>query len=175
MTSRLLRLIPRERPLLKWTLFFGLTAVALTIDLVTKYVAEDRLALGDVHEVLPFLSLQLTKNDGVAFGLLGGSTTVIVIANVFAMLVIALYVVVERRPVFGGIVGGVVLGGSLGNFVQRLWGDGHVTDFLKFPNWPNFNAADVFIDAGLAALVIGVIVELARGWREKKQNADSSE
>jgi len=174
MKSRFLGLIPRERSLLKWTLFFVLTALALTVDLVTKHIAEDRLVLGEVHEVLPFLSLQLTQNDGVAFGLLGGSTTVIVIANVFAMLIVALYVLLERRPVFGGIVGGAVLGGSLGNFIQRLSGDGHVTDFLKFPSWPNFNAADVFIDVGLAALVIGVIVELVRSWREKKHNIESS-
>ena len=51
---------------------------------------------------------------------------------------------------------------------------GHVTDFLKFPHWPNFNAADVFIDAGLAAVVIGVVVEAVKAWRDKKRRSESS-
>jgi signal peptidase II len=148
--------------------------VALAIDLTTKHLAEERLVLGETREVLPFLSLQLTANDGAAFGLLGGNTTVIIVANVIALAVVITYVLFERRPVLGGIAGGAIVGGSLGNMVQRLTGDGHVTDFLKFPHWPNFNAADVFIDAGLAAVVIGVVVEAVKAWRDKKRRPESS-
>jgi signal peptidase II len=148
--------------------------VALAIDLVTKHLAETRLPEGELREVLPFLYLQRTANDGVAFGMLGGNTALIVVANVVALLVVAAYVFFERRPVLGGLAGGAVVGGSLGNMVQRLVGDGHVTDFLKFPHWPNFNAADVFIDAGLAAVVIGFIVEAVRVWRAKKHKPASS-
>ena len=124
---------------------------------------------------LPFLSLQLTHNDGVAFGMLGGSTVLIVVANVVALLVVAAYVLLEKRVWLGGIAGGMIVGGSLGNMIQRIAGDGHVTDFLKFPNWPNFNAADVFIDAGLAVVVIGMVVEATRAWRAKKREAGSSQ
>jgi signal peptidase II len=147
--------------------------VALAVDLVTKHLAEARLPEGELREVLPFLYLQRTANDGVAFGLLGGSTTLIIVANVIALLVVTAYVFFERRPILAGIAGGAIVGGSLGNMIQRLVGDGHVTDFLKFPHWPNFNAADVFIDAGLAAVVIGFIVEAARLWRARKRKPAS--
>ena len=96
------------------------------------------------------------------------------VANVVALLVVVAYVLLERRPVLGGIAGGAIVGGSLGNMIQRIVGDGHVTDFLKVPHWPNFNAADVLIDAGLAAVVIGMVVEVIKAWRAKKHEAASS-
>jgi signal peptidase II len=166
--------LPWRRILLKWSLFVGMLGVALAVDLVTKHLAEARLQEGELLEVLPFLYLQLTANDGVAFGMLGGSTTLIVVANVIALLVVASYVFFERRPILAGIAGGAIVGGSLGNMIQRLAGDGHVTDFLKFPHWPNFNAADVFIDAGLAAVVIGFIVEAVKLWQARKRKSASS-
>jgi signal peptidase II len=173
MRARIKKLIPSDRRLLKWSLFVAVLAVALAVDLTTKHLAEARLAPGKTYDVLPFLFLQRTANDGAAFGLLGGSTTLIVVANLVALAVVVTYVLFERRPLLGGIAGGAIVGGSLGNVVQRLTGDGHVTDFLKFPHWPNFNAADVFIDAGLAAVVIGVVVEAVKAWRDKKQKAGS--
>jgi len=66
-----------------------------------------------------------------------------------------------------------VVGGSVGNLVQRLSGDGHVTDFLKFPHWPNFNMADVFIDAGIAAIVIGLVWEAVRLYRAGRRGPAS--
>jgi signal peptidase II len=168
MTSKLKALVPDNRRLLKWSLFVAVLAVALAVDLVTKHVADSRLVMGESHDILPFLSLQRTENNGVAFGMLGGSTTLIVIANIFALFVLVAYVLLERRPVLAGLGGGAIVGGSLGNMIQRIAGDGHVTDFLKFPHWPNFNAADIFIDVGLAAVLIGLVVDLAKTWRAKK-------
>ncbi|OFW68390.1 MAG: signal peptidase II [Actinobacteria bacterium RBG_13_63_9] len=164
----------RHRAVLKWSFFVAMLVVALVVDLLTKRLAVERLSLGETREVLPFLSLQRTANDGAAFGLLGGKSAWIIALNLIALVVLMLYVFFEHRPLLGGIAGGAVVGGSLGNMVERLSGDGQVTDFLKFPHWPNFNAADVFIDAGLAAVVIGLVVELVIAWRTKRQNPASS-
>lgn len=167
-------LFPSNKRLLKWSLFVLVLAVALAVDLVTKHVADSRLIAGESRDILPFLSLELTHNSGVAFGMLGGSTALIVVANVVALLVVVAYVLLERRPLLGGIAGGMIVGGSLGNMIQRLAGDGQVTDFLRFPHWPNFNAADMFIDVGLAVVVIGLIAESIRAWRGKKRETASS-
>lgn len=153
------------RSVFKWSLLVGMAAVCLAADLVTKRLVEQKLVLGEMHEVLPFLFLQRTTNDGVAFGLMGGRTSVIVAANLVALGVVGLYVLFERRIWLAGLAGGAVVGGSLGNLVQRLVGDGHVTDFLKFPHWPNFNLADVFIDAGIAAVCLGLVVEAVRAYK----------
>jgi signal peptidase II len=165
----------RRRPLLKWSLLASMAAVALSLDLVTKHLAEQRLPLGATDEVLPFFYLQRTANAGVAFGLLGGKIALIVVANVVALIVVGVYVYFERRPFLAGIAGGSIVGGSLGNMIQRLSGDGHVTDFMKFPHWPNFNMADVFIDAGIAAVFLGLVIEAVRVWRAGRRKAASPE
>jgi signal peptidase II len=164
---------PRRRAILKWSLFAALAAVALAIDLLTKHLAVQRLPLGETDKILPFLYLQRTANEGVAFGILDGKTAWIIVANAVALIVVGLYVFFERRPFLAGIAGGAIVGGSLGNMVERLVGDGKVTDFLKFPHWPNFNMADVFIDAGIAAVFLGLLVEGVRSWRAERRKSAS--
>jgi signal peptidase II len=173
MRARAKALFPSRRTILKWSLLAACGAVALTIDLMTKHLAQERLVLGETDKVLPFLYLQRTANDGIAFGLFDGKTGWIIVANVVAILVVLAYVFFERRPFLGGIAGGAVIGGSLGNMIERLAGDGTVTDFLKFPRWPNFNAADVFIDAGIAAIFLGLIVEAIKEWRAGRKRPAS--
>lgn len=160
-----------RRLVLKWALLVVVAGIAVALDLWTKHLAEERLVLGELHKVFSFFYLERTVNDGAAFGLMGGNRTLIIVANVVAMLIVLAYVFMERRPVLAGIAGGMVIGGSLGNNVQRLSGEGLVTDFLKFPHWPNFNVADVFIDAGIAVIVLGLLVEVVRAWRARRQDA----
>ncbi len=155
----------KRRTIVKWSVLVVTVAVAIVIDLVTKHLAEQDLAMGEIHKILPFLELQRTSNPGVAFGLFGGRTAFIIPANVIALLVVLAYVWLERRPILAGISGGLIVGGSLGNLAQRLSGDGRVTDFLKFPSWPNFNMADVFLVVGICAVVLGLIIETIRVYR----------
>lgn len=164
----------RRRTIIKWLVFVVVVAIALTIDLVTKQIAEERLVMGETHQILPFLSLQRTANSGVAFGLFGGQTVFIIVANVFALAVVVAYILMERRTLLAGISGGLIIGGSLGNLVQRLSGDGRVTDFVKFPHWPNFNMADVFLDVGIAVIVLGLVVETVRIWRAGRKETPVS-
>jgi signal peptidase II len=164
----------RRRLVLKWAAFVLAVAFAVAIDLWTKSLAEQHLVMGQVHKVLPFFYLERTANSGVAFGLFGGKTAFIVVSNVVAILVVLAYVVFERRPLLAGIAGGLIIGGSLGNLVHRLSGDQLVTDFLKFPGWPNFNMADVFLVAGICAIVLGLMLEAFRLWRAGKPTRSSS-
>jgi signal peptidase II len=152
----------RRRTIIKWSLLVVVAAICTALALWTTYLAEQRLVLGEVRQILPFLALQRSVNSGVAFGLLNGRLAVILPANAVAIAVVLVYVHMERRPVLAGIAGGLIVGGSLGNIIQRLTGDGHVTDFIKFPYWPNFNLPDVFIVLGIAIVFVGLIVEAIR-------------
>jgi lipoprotein signal peptidase len=155
----------RRALIIKWGLLSVVTGIAVALCMWTTYLAEQRLVLGEVDKILPFLWLQRSANSGVAFGLLGGKLAVILAANAVAILVVLFYVFMERRAVLAGIAGGMVIGGSLGNIVQRFTGDGHVTDFLKFPYWPNFNVPDVFIVLGIVCVFLGLLVEGVRVYR----------
>jgi signal peptidase II len=160
--------------LVKIALGAVILAACVAIDLLTKRWAEQNLVSGETQKILPFFYLQRTANSGVAFGMLGGNTAVIVVANVVAMIVVCVYMAWERHAVLAGIAGGAVLGGSIGNLAQRLTNDGHVTDWMKFPHWPNFNMADVFIDAGIAAVVLGLIIQAVIVWRAGRRQPSSS-
>ena len=48
---------------------------------------------------------------------------------------------------------GLLLGGALGNVIDRVTRDDGVTDFIKLPAWPAFNVADMAITFGVLALV----------------------
>ncbi|MFH1833957.1 MAG: signal peptidase II [bacterium] len=163
----------RRRTIVKWSTFLASTAAALVVDVVTKRAAEQQLALGETHKILPFLSLERTTNTGVAFGLLSGRLALIIAANAVALLIVLFYVSIDRRPLLAGISGGLIVGGSLGNLVQRVGSDGQVTDFLKFPRWPNYNMADVFIFAGIAVIFLGLVLEAVRVWKAGRQTPAS--
>jgi signal peptidase II len=163
----------RRRLVLKWSLLVVVAGVCVALGLWTTHLAEQRLEIGEIRRILPFLSLQRSANSGVAFGLLGGRGPVILAANAVAIAVVLVYVHMERRAVLAGIAGGLIIGGSLGNIIQRVTGDGRVTDFLKFPYWPNYNLPDVFIVVGIAVVFLGLIVEAVRVLRTGRETPAS--
>jgi signal peptidase II len=147
----------------KWFLAAAVAAAAFTLDLVTKAVVRDSMAVGERHGLLPFLYFERTVNQGVAFGLFSGRFSIILVANLLALIVVVVYLLMETRPVMAGVAGGLLIGGSMGNIVERLVRDGQVTDFLKIPHYPNFNLADVFIDTGAVLVAVSLILAWRRG------------
>jgi signal peptidase II len=61
------------------------------------------------------------------------------------------YVRNRARPILW-LATGMLLGGALGNAIDRL-SLGYVRDFVDLPHWPSFNVADVAITMGVVMLV----------------------
>jgi len=59
------------------------------------------------------------------------------------------------------LVLGIILGGTLGNFIDRLR-QGYVTDWISIGfgdrRWPTFNVADSSIVVGIGALVLYLLL-----------------
>lgn len=146
----------------KWILAASTAGAALALDLLSKRIVQSTMVLGqpgipgDEYRLLPFLSLQRASNNGVAFGLLSGRFSVIVPAACLALVLIFVYLALEPRPIIAGLAGGMLIGGSLGNLLERLT-RGHVTDFLHVPHYPTFNLADIFIVVGVALVAISLL------------------
>ena len=86
------------------------------------------------------------------------------VAALVLVVVMASSGATTRSPVLAAAVG-LVLGGALGNLVDRLfrgrgWLRGAVVDFVDFRVWPVFNLADAAITCGCVLLVVA-------GWRTK--------
>ena len=126
----------------------------VALDQLTKGLVREHVARGDRVEVLPFLDLANTRNQGVAFGL-AGDVSPVVIAVALALLV-ALLAFLSLRPGADPLVwlpAGLLVGGAFGNLADRVR-DGAVTDWIDFPAWPTFNLADVAIVVGVLMLVL---------------------
>lgn len=151
-----------RRRVVKWSLAMVIAAVCLAIDLASKYIVRSTMTLGgpgvpgDRYQVLPFLTVERASNQGVAFGLLSGRITVIVVAACLALLLVIVYLALEPRPIVGGVTGGMLIGGSMGNLVERLT-RGQVTDFLRLPHYPTFNLADIFIVVGVVLVAASLL------------------
>lgn len=140
----------------------------LVADQASKGWAQAALAGKGPVAVLPFFNLTLVYNTGAAFGLLrdaggwqnGFFILVAVAVTVFVLVVVRRLGAADRQL---GVALMLVLGGALGNLVDRLL-RGHVVDFLDFYygdwHWPAFNLADAAISIGALLLVLDAL-----GWR----------
>jgi signal peptidase II len=136
----------------------GLAAcgVVVALDQGSKALATSLVDRGDRIEVLPFLHLENVRNEGVAFGLGGNISAVLIGATI--VLLVGLLVFLAARGEGGWQVwlpAALLLGGALGNLADRVR-DGAVIDFIDLPLWPTFNLADVAITAGVLLLLFDV-------------------
>jgi signal peptidase II len=136
-----------------WALAGILCAVVVAADQAVKARVEAGLTLGEEVDVLGPLSLTLTHNKGVAFGLAGGAGIGLVLVTVAALVLIAF--VFSRDPGKPGlwVAVGLLAGGALGNLVDRL-AAGEVTDYIHIGSWPAFNLADIAITVGVVLIVL---------------------
>ena len=140
-----------------------LAAVVLAADQVSKALVRHSIALGGERKLIPgLLALVHTDNQGVAFGVNPGGS--LALAILIALAVVALLVYFARhatRP-WLWLPTGMLLGGALGNVIDRVR-LGAVTDFVKLPlGWPPFNLADASITIGVLILVLLVGFEQPR-------------
>jgi len=142
-----------------WARAGAVMLAVLAVDQITKVIARADIAPGERIDVLPFLDFVYVRNDGIAFGALGGQAIVIVLVAA-AIVGILAYFVLNGTKRLVWLPTGLLLGGALGNIIDRVR-DGAVTDFLKIPHWPAFNVADIAITVGVITLVF--VLDANRG------------
>jgi signal peptidase II len=135
-------------------LALALAAGVFAVDQASKWLVR--------HEAthLPFrvvagLRFALNYNSGISFSRFAGAggVLVVLVAVVVAGVTAALLLAAPRyRPALG-----VILGGAVGNLVDRLRFGGAVVDFVGVYGWPTFNLADAAIVAGTVILVLQVL------------------
>ena len=140
--------------------WLGLLAIALSAlaaDQLTKQIVVTQLGLGESVHVVGPLWIRHVNNPGIAFGLFSSWASAVTFATAGAVLWMLFYFAKAgaRHPILP-VALGLLIGGSLGNLVDRLR-IGHVTDFLDLRFWPAFNLADAFIVVGVASLLIAMV------------------
>jgi signal peptidase II len=129
-------------------------AFVVLIDQLSKAAVRKSIVPGETQGVLPGLQLVNTRNHGVAFGFLPGRHLAVSALVGVALLVLLVYFARHYYKPLIWLPTGMLLGGALGNILDRLRA-GSVTDFVKFPlGWPPFNLADASITLGVLLLFL---------------------
>ena len=134
-------------------------ALALAIDQGSKVLAAAQLTQGErIPLVGDLFGLSLVYNPGAAFSLGSGSTWIFTLVGLLAAIAVVVFAVRLRGARWGAALG-LVLGGAVGNLVDRLlnppsFGQGQVTDFLAYGDLFVGNVADVFVVAGVGLLCL---------------------
>ena len=146
--------------------------LVIVLDQASKEWVRGAFSLHDTIPVIPgFFNLAHVLNKGAAFGFLNNpdsSWQIWFFAAVTCVAVGFIYYLLKTadrgdRFFIWGL--GLILGGALGNLIDRLR-FGHVVDFLDFywgtAHFPSFNLADSAITVGAACLILDELLRMRR-------------
>jgi signal peptidase II len=147
-------------------LLIAVASAAFLVDRVSKFAVQRYIPVGDSRPVAGGLVyLDHAQNTGAAFSLAPSlGNLFLVFAVVATIAIIYYYRRVPRAEVWTRVALGLILGGALGNAVDRVVA-GSVTDFIDLRFWPVFNLAD-------SAIVVGAVI---LAWRLSVRPASSRE
>jgi len=148
---------------------YPLLAIAVSItalDQIAKWMVRSNLKLWESRPIIPgLLYLSHVANKGAAFGIMRGLSWLLIPISILAIVFIFLYYKTYRSDVWMRISLGFLLGGALGNLIDRVR-LGYVVDFVDFRWWPSFNLAD-------ASICIGAVLLAYRlGFRRMKEDVE---
>ena len=132
-------------------------AVALSDQLSKAWITDVLGGDGRSLQAVPgLLDLRLVHNTGAAFSMLRGSTAVLGLLSRVVVIAVLIWLWRQPRlPIWQGLAIGLLLGGSLGNGIDR-WRLGYVVDFLALVpiDFPIFNPADVAINLAVICFAV---------------------
>ena len=110
----------------------------------------------------PVFSLNYIKNTGAAFSILQDSRELLIILSMIALVLLAIHVIKNIKTISLKAIFFISLlsAGIAGNLHERIV-YGYVRDFfqLNFINFPVFNISDIFINIGVIALIILILIK----------------
>ncbi len=152
--------------------YYILAGIVLVLDQMTKWLVVTNMTL---HQQIPIIEnvLYLTshRNKGAAFGILQGQMWLFFIVTIFVVGFVVYYLNKHaKESKLLGISLGLVLGGAIGNFIDRLF-RGEVVDFVDVYiftyDFAIFNVADMALVIGVGVLILQILLEEGKT-REKK-------
>ena len=129
-------------------------AIVFAIDQVTKHQILASFQIGESRMVIAhLLKLTFEQNTHGAFGLFGGNTALLIALAVAVLVVFWLsFRDSAHKSLVVRIAFGMIVGGAIGNIIDRLR-YGHVVDFVHVSWFPGiFNMADSAITVGVLML-----------------------
>lgn len=148
--------------------YYLIALIVFLIDQGTKYLIATRLELAEQIPVIKdFFIITSHRNRGAAFGILEGQQWFFFVVTVVVVIGIVWYMNKAKasRKLLPTALG-LVLGGAVGNFLDRIL-NGEVVDFLMFNfgsyTFPIFNVADSCIVVGVGLIILDTLLDVKGG------------
>ena len=124
----------------------GIGIFVFILDQLVKHVVLGSMHLGESIPIIKgVFHITFVLNSGAAFGMLEHQRWIfIAVALLVVVLALVFYKHIQRESLITRIGAGLLLGGALGNLLDRIQ-SGLVVDCLDFRIWPVFNIADMLI------------------------------
>ncbi|WP_100404544.1 signal peptidase II [Bacillus solitudinis] len=154
-------------------LYYLIALLVIIFDQITKWMVVQSMELGEritiIENVLYFTS---HRNTGAAFGILEGQMWFFYIVTTVVIIGIIYYIQKEaNKSRWFGISLGLLLGGAIGNFIDRLF-RGEVVDFIDTYifgyDFAIFNVADASLCIGVGLLFLKMIRDELKAKKESK-------
>ena len=150
----------------------AVSLAVIAVDQVTKAIVHVRVPFGTDGPSLGPFEIVHARNSGFVHGVLQGSAFWIGVATLGLLAGFMIYVArAGPRTAGTAVVFGLVLGGGIGNLVDRLRLS-YVTDFLVVVGRGPMNVADIALTAGLVGLAAIALAGRRRG-SEQDSSSDA--
>lgn len=168
----------RENKVFGVQIFSGLVffLIVLVSDQLSKHLVLDNLKDGESLEITSFFNIILVWNRGISFGFLGGLDYsqvrwIIAFVSILIMLLLLYWLILSNRFLLS-IGLGMMLGGAMGNVVDRLV-FGAVIDFIHLYwrefNWYIFNIADIGVSCGVGFMILDIFISRNKLEKDKDE------
>lgn len=149
-------------------------AAVIGIDQLTKYIIMQNFALGEGCDFIKgLIDIHYIHNKGAAWGIMSGKTWLLLGCTLAVMVICVIFLIKtfkgSRLMLFAMTF---VISGGIGNLYDRIFRDGNVVDFLHFEFWPDFpifNVADCAICVGAGLLILYLLQETVKDYKNKKE------
>lgn len=154
--------------------YYTIALIIIGIDQLTKWIVVRSMELGEQITIIEnFFYLTSHRNSGAAWGILEGQMTFFYIITVIVVIGIIYYM--QKFAKYDKLLAiglSLILGGAIGNFIDRVFRQ-EVVDFADFIifnyNFPIFNVADSSLTIGVILVIIATIFDELKQRKEKQK------
>lgn len=150
---------------------FNISTIIVIIDQIIKFLITANFNVDEGVLLIPgFFSIVRVHNTGAAWSIMSENTLILILLSLVALVAIYFFFIKNNKlGKIESITIGVLIGGILGNLIDRVF-RGYVVDYLFFQifeyNFPVFNFADICI---VISAIVLLFLQL-RGSRENENN-----
>ena len=149
-------------------------AVLVVIDQLIKHWATAALLPVGNMDLLPgIVELRYCLNDGMAFSMLAGKQGLLIGVTSVMLVAVLVMLFVRKMPLAERIAWTLVLGGGVGNLIDRVL-NGVVVDYINglFMHFAIFNFADICVCVGVGLLMLVLLLDSTKKDAPAQQKAE---